>query len=255
MSRVLHVARETLESQEKLGFALIQQGGPTTVDSFFGLAGCNQPTNNSNRGCGLGPKKTYSHFALEAWTSGNQLAWDQIQTDLPETAPVRLGNIGYNGAATYYVPSSVLSEAYGAEGISLDFYREYNISWNDPSRYFTSPVSIDSSRLLPCSQTTLVRASDMMTIYPELTGDIEGVESTDGGIVAKCFDQHFWYAPTCRSNASTCIVMCLRRTSVHSHASPGIGRCHDGSNWANRLDLQGYRVMPAEADWWFGMGN
>ena len=56
-------------------------------------------------------------------------------------------------------------------------------------------------KALPCSQTTLVRSSDIMDLYPELTGDIQGVESTDGGVIAKCFDQHFWYAPACRSNA------------------------------------------------------
>ena len=178
--------------------------------------------------------------------------------DLPDTAPVLLGNIGYNGWSSYYVPSSVLSEAYGAEGLSLDFYREYNTSWNDPWQYFTSPVSINKSRLLPCSQTTLVRSSDMMTLYPELTGDNEGVESTDDGIVAKCFDQRFWYAPTCRSNASTCIVTSLRSTSAHSASSThkgSIGLCHNARSLGNRPDMQGYRVMPTEADWWCGMGS
>ena len=197
-------------AQEKLGFALVQRGGSTTVDSFFGLAGCSQPTNNTNRGCGLGPKKTYNHFALESWAGGYPVVWDQIQTDLPDTAPVHIGNIGYNGWVSHYVSSSVLSEAYEAEGLSLDFYREYNISWKAPSRYFTSALSINASRLLPCSQTTLVRSSDVMDMYPDLTGDIDGVESTDGGTIAKCFDQHFWYAPACRSNASTCIVLPLR---------------------------------------------
>lgn len=39
-------------------------------DAFFALAGCLQPTNSTDRGCGSGPTSTYYHISLEGWTIG-----------------------------------------------------------------------------------------------------------------------------------------------------------------------------------------
>ena len=39
-------------------------------DAFFALAGCLQPTNTTDRGCGSGPTGTYYHISLEGWTLG-----------------------------------------------------------------------------------------------------------------------------------------------------------------------------------------
>ena len=40
--------------------------------------------------------------------------------------------------------------AYSAEGLSLDFFRDYNVSWKDPAKYFASPHQINTSRLRGC---------------------------------------------------------------------------------------------------------
>ena len=39
-------------------------------DAFFALAGCLQPTNTTDRGCGSGPTGTYYHISLDGWTLG-----------------------------------------------------------------------------------------------------------------------------------------------------------------------------------------
>ena len=71
-------------------------------------------------------------------------------------APKNLGNSGYYGATAMYVPSAVQETAYEAEGSNLDFYRDYNATWNNPSRYFTSPGNVNVSQLLPCTDTALM---------------------------------------------------------------------------------------------------
>ena len=47
-------------------------------------------------------------------------------------APINLGGMGYYGATAMYVPSAVQGQGYEAEGLHLDFYRDYNASRENP---------------------------------------------------------------------------------------------------------------------------
>ncbi|CAK9097664.1 unnamed protein product [Durusdinium trenchii] len=192
--------------QERLGYNVEKMmDGGFTNDAFFALAGCAQPTNSSDRGCFKG-MITRAHVSVEGWTSGYQPDWDKLQHDFPAEAPRNLGNMGYTGGASMFIAAAVQEEAHRREGLSLDFYRDYNVSWHDPSRYFTSPDQIDKNRLLPCTETILMN-SRLMQLYHEFTGDDEGViVRGSGDVIGKCFDGYFWLAPGCRSNSSKCIT-------------------------------------------------
>ena len=127
------------------------------LDGFFALTGCTSPTLVLDRGCG-GDRIRLSdvHINVEVWTSTYQLAWEELQLKYPEKAPKNLGNMGYYGATALYVPSGVQQRAYDAEGINLDFYRDYNSSRENPGRHFANPGDINVSYLLPCTETALM---------------------------------------------------------------------------------------------------
>ncbi|CAK9093074.1 unnamed protein product [Durusdinium trenchii] len=185
--------------------------GAATVDAYFAVAGCLTPTIIGNRGCGDGPAVTYSHVSLEAWTEGYAATWEQIQTDYPATAPVNVGNmgataVGYDGKVSFYIGRGVKEAAWESEGLNLDFFRGYNISWHLAAKYFDPPSVVNNSLLLPCNVTRLW-ISRVMQFYAELTGDWDGVDVNDGVVTAKCWEGKFWYAPSCRGNSSGCFVL------------------------------------------------
>eukprot|EP00438_Fugacium_kawagutii_P023971 Skav206661 [mRNA] locus=scaffold1933:631274:635632:- [translate_table: standard] len=97
-------------------------------------------------------------------------------------------------------------EAYNAESINLDFYRDYNKSNQNPQTYFASPAELNVSTLLPCGDTALT-SKELMSNYAEVTGDLAGVVVDEGSVVAgRCFAEYFWYAPACRADPTTCLV-------------------------------------------------
>eukprot|EP00438_Fugacium_kawagutii_P029731 Skav214786 [mRNA] locus=scaffold1820:81957:82358:- [translate_table: standard] len=46
----------------------------------------------------------------------------------------------------------------------------------------------------------------MTELYVNATGDLEGVETVNGALVAKCFAGHFWLPPACREDTSRCLL-------------------------------------------------
>ena len=206
---------------------------------------CTSPTNSSDPGCGPnGPSITYTHINIEVWTDTYRSSWDAIQAKYPDMAPKNLGNSGYYGASAMFVPSAVQERAYEAEGSNLDFYRDYNVTWNNPSRYFTSPGNVDVSQLLPCTDTALMLDEagvpnanldqqfsknvsylvischqtethslcsvwcmlQVMGNYLSITGDTAGVVVGGAGVTGQCFQDYFWLAPACRQQASSCFL-------------------------------------------------
>lgn len=131
--------------QEKIGFNVRDIGtGTSTVDAYYALTGCITPTTIGDRGC-EGVSVTYSHINVEAWTDGYKPEWDALRTKYPDMAPVNVGNMGYNGKTSYYFPSKVRDEAWENEGLNLDFFRGYNISWHDAAKYFDTPNALNVS--------------------------------------------------------------------------------------------------------------
>eukprot|EP00438_Fugacium_kawagutii_P001405 Skav212012 [mRNA] locus=scaffold3771:45198:48973:+ [translate_table: standard] len=121
------------------------------------------------------------------------------------STPLISGDRGCNKSTTY-VHINVEENAYNAESINLDFYRDYNKSNQNPQNYFASPAELNVSTLLPCGDTALT-SKELMSNYAEVTGDLAGVVVDEGVVVAgRCFAEYFWYAPSCRADPMTCLV-------------------------------------------------
>jgi len=41
----------------------------------------------------------------------------------------------------------VQQKAYQAEGVNLDFYRDYNVSWNNVGIYFANPGALSCKKI------------------------------------------------------------------------------------------------------------
>eukprot|EP00438_Fugacium_kawagutii_P036799 Skav208752 [mRNA] locus=scaffold1871:83569:84351:+ [translate_table: standard] len=172
---------------------------------MYAIAGCATPTNANDPGCGPdGPSKTYWHVGLEGWTTSNGAGWADIQRYF-STAPVNLGSIGYSGVSGQYILRDVIARALEAEGLPLDFYRNYNASWHNPGMYFDRITAVNTSDLTPCAETHFFDSPKIQQ-YLDATGDLEGVETVNGALVAKCFAGYFWLPPACRENTSRCFL-------------------------------------------------
>lgn len=207
---------------EKLGYNISKGEGAGTPDQFFAMTGCTAPTDVADRGCGDGPTRTYYHLSVEGWTWSYGGLWTQIQENYPATAPKILGSSGYMGVAGQFVASDVVDAAIQTEGLALEFYRGYNVSWHNPSQYFDQIGSLNAnftSYLARCNETRL-QASDAMLQYAVITGDWDGIENISGVVRGKCVDDHFWHPPVCRQNASACLYFHYRRCWM------GTGACH-----------------------------
>lgn len=178
--------------------------GANTIDGFYAMAGCGTPKMIGDRGCG--PKITKSHVCVEGWTESYLLEWNYLQQEFADTAPINVDNMGYFGKTSMYVPKRAVDKGWEAEGVALEFFKGYNVSWHQPHKYFSPISSVNTSRLMPCNETRLMTNEGMQN-YVNYTGDWDGVEvAADGTVKGKCFDGYFWYPPACRDNSSKCIV-------------------------------------------------
>lgn len=158
------------------------------MDGFYALTGCTTPLTIGDRGC-EGATKTYTHASVEVWSEGYQTEWDFLQENYPSLAPVNVGNMGYNGKVSYYFSKHVRDRAWEGEGLNLDYYRGYNISWHDAAKYFDSPLALNTSDLLHCNDTRMMITS-VMKYYLEQSGDV-------GGVVVDGEDRPFGSQPPC----------------------------------------------------------
>ena len=120
---------------------------------------------------------TSYHIHMESWYSYPS-DWNHIQKTYPTMAPKNLGSMGYEGLQTTYIPKPPQHKAYSTNGTALQFYRNWNVSWNQPWEYFASTSSVDSSLLMPCAESVL---SDDGTNrrHVQHTGDTDGVVITN----------------------------------------------------------------------------
>ena len=108
------------------------------------------------------------------------LDWQHIQETYPKMAPKDLGSHGYTGLQTMYIPKPIQKQAYNTIGSALQWYRSWNVSWNDPAAFFGSIASVETSKLMPCNQSDSVMANDpTMRRHVAITGDLDGVVIKD----------------------------------------------------------------------------
>ncbi|CAL1140129.1 unnamed protein product [Cladocopium goreaui] len=179
-------------------------GGGGQVECLYSVAGCSEPGNSSNRGCGPeGPSVTYQHVQLEAWMGNYPETWALLQKF--KTAPKLLTSMGYEGSESMYFSSAVLHAAYEAEGLALEFWTGFDATWKRPWQYFDNPSVVNKSQLKLCSETNLANHL-LMSQYLNITGDTGGVViHGDGTVTANCPDGYAWLSPACRSDSTKCI--------------------------------------------------
>eukprot|EP00913_Durusdinium_trenchii_P020046 g18841.t1 len=175
---------------------------------MYAILGCADPNayDETTRGCG-GPNATRYHVHMECWKDGYPLVWQGIQRDYPSIAPKNLGNMGYDGLASSFLPKPVQEAAYTTEGLALQYYKNWNASWYDPSKYFDSMEMINASALLaPCTQ-TVFQDDPTARRHVQFTGDADGVDfdAATNTYSVKCHGGYYWISPTCRGNTSKCI--------------------------------------------------
>ncbi|CAK9012045.1 unnamed protein product [Durusdinium trenchii] len=100
--------------------------------------------------------------------------------------------MGYDGRASLYI-SRIRDAAWEREGLNLEFYRGYNVTWHDPAKYLDALNSLN------------MFSSDMR-LSVEPTGDWNGVHVVNETVLGRCFDRYFWYPPICRHDPSTCCI-------------------------------------------------
>jgi len=127
-----------------------------------------------------------------------QLSHPQVVEDL--------GSMGYASSWGLFLKGSVLEHAQEGSGLFLDYYKSYNLSFNQPHRYFDTLWDWNASELVACT----AEISDFMNSaeiknFLDWTGDVEGVRETNGRYSAHCPVPGFWIAPACRHNYTQCI--------------------------------------------------
>eukprot|EP00928_Gymnodinium_smaydae_P023076 TRINITY_DN19183_c0_g5_i3.p1 TRINITY_DN19183_c0_g5~~TRINITY_DN19183_c0_g5_i3.p1 ORF type:complete len:986 (-),score=68.13 TRINITY_DN19183_c0_g5_i3:86-3043(-) len=97
-----------------------------------------------------------------------------------------------------------------ARGLSLEYYASYNVSWFEAWKYFNAsgPTTVDISKLQDCKDTTNLMDDNHWKNYVKYTGDTDGVSiDSEGRHSALCQNQKFFYAPACRGQPDTCILL------------------------------------------------
>ena len=181
------------------------EDGVSAVVTPFALAGCLDFNSPTHQMCDL--NETRLHISVDSWWATFSPEVRSMQRDFPHLVPVDLGSMGYEGEESIFITHSVLQQALDAEGLILDYYRGYNLTYHHPKRYFDGIDSIDLADLRQCNETEFY-TNDAMARYERWTGDVAGVQQlANGQYVAKCHEDKWWLAPQCRNDAATCIPL------------------------------------------------
>ena len=78
-----------------------------------------------------------------------------------------------NGSETVFITRTALDTAYHTMGVALDFYKSWNSTWNNISKFFSAVGSIPTMRLKQCNDTRAYWP-DSKQRYVNLTGDLDG---------------------------------------------------------------------------------
>lgn len=195
---------------ERLGFHVAFDVGPASELILGKLAGCAHEGFAITGDCG--PPRRF-HVSFENWLTGSPWT-EQWLVDLePYGTPVDLGDMGYKGKSGMFVLSGSLNTALADSGLALNFYRSYNASWFNPSKY-TAPVeTVDLSRLKTCQNSAELGYPGLGELYWSITGDTAGILEVNGKKVLNCWQDKWWIAPACRTNLSTCVPVLMPWTA------------------------------------------
>eukprot|EP00438_Fugacium_kawagutii_P021219 Skav201616 [mRNA] locus=scaffold152:1234360:1241265:+ [translate_table: standard] len=149
-----------------------------------------------------------SDILMDTWLTPVSILWEEFQSENPGLAE-DLGSMGYSGHDGLYVKGSI-RDAANSQGLSLEYYKAYNLSFHQPYKYFDTLWEVPTDALWKCNDTFYGIQLDLMdstTVknYLDQTGDAEGVIEQNGQYRGNCQLPNWWISPACRHNYTQCI--------------------------------------------------
>ena len=195
-------------ASEVLGLHVEFATGPASELILGKLAGCAHQGFDIVGDCG--PPRRF-HVSFENWLTDSPWTQQWLTELEPYGAPINLGSIGYDGKSGMFVLNGSLHAGLRDSGLSLDFYRSYNLAFFDPSQYTAKVSEVDLALLKGCDSIELGYPG-IAELYSEITGDDEGVLEAPSGKTLSCWQNKWWLAPACRSNMSKCVPVIMPYT-------------------------------------------
>eukprot|EP00928_Gymnodinium_smaydae_P005213 TRINITY_DN11791_c0_g1_i1.p1 TRINITY_DN11791_c0_g1~~TRINITY_DN11791_c0_g1_i1.p1 ORF type:complete len:621 (-),score=20.39 TRINITY_DN11791_c0_g1_i1:107-1969(-) len=203
----------TIIAQEVLGYeATDQAGGGSTYAGLLALAGCTDLHLAQSGGdvCQRGQLIRH-HIVLEGWPGSVASAVTRLKR-LPDVMPVKMSPVGYESGEGVYVSSRVASAALADDGVALDYYRSYNVSWHDVRTYFDNYLAISPRQLKRCNESRLSSPSHAEH-YWRATNDKGGVVvNQNSDLSFKCWQDRWFLSPACRQTPESCIPLLTAST-------------------------------------------
>eukprot|EP00434_Breviolum_minutum_P012081 symbB.v1.2.010652.t1/scaffold698.1/size172485/1 len=162
---------------EKLGFNVHMDIGAASELIIGKLAGCSHEGFAITGDCG--PPRRF-HVAFEDWITGSEWQKKALVDAEPYGVPVNLGSPGYAGKSGMAVLNGGWRAALADSGLALNFYRSYDASWFDPSKYTADVQMVDLARLKTCENSAELGYPGLAEVYVRATGDLEGVVEVNG---------------------------------------------------------------------------
>ncbi|CAE7337327.1 RPS6 [Symbiodinium natans] len=197
-------------ASEKLGFKIYSETGPASELILGKLAGCDHAGFAITGNCG--PPRRF-HVSFENWLTGSPWNQQWLVDLVPYGSPVDLGSMGYEGKSGMFALGGSMDAALEDSGLSLDFFRSFNASWYDPSKYTAPLAGVSQSRLKTCATSAEVGYPGIAALYLAKTGDAGGVQDVNGATLLSCYMDRWWLAPACRHNTSKCVPVIMPFTA------------------------------------------
>lgn len=192
-------------ASEVLGLHVEFATGPASELILGKLAGCAHQGFEIVGDCG--PPRRF-HVSFENWLTDSPWTQQWLTELEPYGAPINLGSIGYEGKNGMFVLNGSLHAGLQDSGLSLDFYRSYNLAFFDPSQYTAKVSEVDLALLKGCDSIELGYPG-IADLYLKITGDDEGVLEAPSGKTLSCWQNKWWLAPACRSDMSKCVPVIM----------------------------------------------
>eukprot|EP00435_Cladocopium_sp_Y103_P020125 s928_g4.t3 len=188
---------------EVVGYHVVDGLEQGSAEMIYRLSGC-PPSMKSMSECWKSPRRF--HFALETWEDTVTAAWDATFREMGQFAPVNLGSGGYAGFDGMYILERARAESQANTGILLTYYSNFNATWFHPETYCAQVRDILPERVLTCSEAVNLLHPEYGQEYLDATGDLGGIEDAgNGSIHLKCWQDRWWVAPSCRTDAERCV--------------------------------------------------
>ncbi|CAK9050884.1 40S ribosomal protein S6, partial [Durusdinium trenchii] len=186
-------------ASEILGYNVVQYPSPSTMANLHYLSGCD----------GVVPVEECTwpalrHVGFELWESSwADPDWLAKKEQLGQRSMQMEGSIGFSGKEGLYVMGPARQKSREHSGLHLAYYGNLNASWFHPENYAANVSQVDINKLSTCKEHSLAGAQ----LYGQVTGDADGLETVDGVISYKCWQDKWWLAPACRSNPGSCMAV------------------------------------------------